>query len=143
MGYLYNEFTMKTDLEKEYIKIATKRKAYLDSMYTSVVNQKEKLSTIPLNEREAALKEYTNSENTFNEQAQDLENKNQTLVNDMKQQILKRINMYVAEYGEKNGFTYILANQGTGVLMFADSTKDISNEVLVYMNTQYSGASHE
>ena len=52
-------------------------------------------------------------------------------------QIWEQINISINKYGQEKGYTYILGAAGNGRLMYADSTKNITPEVLSFLNQQY------
>lgn len=49
----------------------------------------------------------------------------------------KQINSYIRAYGDKRGYTYIHGANGSGNLMYADSARNITDEVIDYINKQY------
>lgn len=53
--------------------------------------------------------------------------------------IWNRLNQYTREYGEQEGYSYILGANGTGSLMYAGEDNDITEEVLAYANKKYAG----
>lgn len=53
------------------------------------------------------------------------------------EQIWSRINVFVTEYGKKNGYDYIFGADGTGGLMYSDSTNNITSDVITYINNKY------
>lgn len=52
-------------------------------------------------------------------------------------QILKEVNDYVKEYGEKEGYTIILAATQAGTIAYGNKSYDITEEVLIGLNSQY------
>jgi outer membrane protein len=53
--------------------------------------------------------------------------------------IWKQINVYLKEYGTEHGYSFIYGANGNGSIMFADSTLEISKDVIPYLNKRYSG----
>lgn len=53
--------------------------------------------------------------------------------------IWKQINQYVNEYGKENNYGILYGADGTGSLMYADSTLNISDKVIKYINKKYAG----
>jgi outer membrane protein len=47
------------------------------------------------------------------------------------------VNEYVKRYGEKNGYTIILANTQIGNIAYAEDRIDITDEVLKGLNSEY------
>jgi outer membrane protein len=53
--------------------------------------------------------------------------------------IWKQINQYITDYGKENKYMFIHGADGSGSLMYADSTFDITKDVIKYMNLKYAG----
>lgn len=53
--------------------------------------------------------------------------------------IWQQINTYTQEFGKEKGYDYIYGGNGSGSLMFANESKDISEDVLVYINKKFAG----
>ncbi|WP_299223551.1 OmpH family outer membrane protein [uncultured Psychroserpens sp.] len=51
--------------------------------------------------------------------------------------ILSHVKTFVANYGKKNGYTFILGKNDAGSVMFGDDTKDISKEIIEAINAEY------
>jgi outer membrane protein len=54
-------------------------------------------------------------------------------------QVWAQINSLTSEYGKSKGYEFIYGGNGTGSLMYAKETKDITQEVLNYINKKYAG----
>lgn len=55
-------------------------------------------------------------------------------------QVLEYINEYLAEYNTEHGYQYILARQFPGPVLFADSTLDVTADVIAGLNAKYNAA---
>jgi outer membrane protein len=73
------------------------------------------------------------------EKYREFDDLNQKQAEDYQKQILLQINTYVKEFGKLNKYQYILGANGEGTLMYADESKDISAEVLQFINNRYEG----
>lgn len=51
--------------------------------------------------------------------------------------VLDYINQFLAEYNVDHGYQYILAKQFPGPILLADTTMDITDEVVAGLNTKY------
>tara|TARA_Y100001934_G_C12193451_1_gene697593 strand:- start:5 stop:604 length:600 start_codon:yes stop_codon:yes gene_type:complete len=47
-----------------------------------------------------------------------------------------QINKHVYDYAQKNGFDYVYSPAGTGTFMYADSSLNITKEVIYYLNSR-------
>ncbi|WP_026754347.1 OmpH family outer membrane protein [Sediminibacter sp. Hel_I_10] len=51
--------------------------------------------------------------------------------------VLSHVKTFVADYGKKNGYTFILGKNEAGSVMFGDDDKDISKEIIEALNADY------
>lgn len=55
----------------------------------------------------------------------------------MTEQVLKQLNTFMKEYGEKMGYTLILGANGQGSLLYAKDGMDITQEMIEMVNRRY------
>ncbi len=55
------------------------------------------------------------------------------------EEIWKQINQYINEYGRENNYSILYGADGTGGLMYADTTLNISPKIVSYINKRYAG----
>lgn len=53
--------------------------------------------------------------------------------------IWKQINQYTQEYGQQQGYDYILGAAGQHTLLYVKTEKDITTEVVDFINQKYAG----
>lgn len=53
--------------------------------------------------------------------------------------IWSRLNPLIQEYGKENKYKMIFGANGTGNLLYSDSSLDISNSLIKYVNKKYNG----
>ena len=133
IGYMknqvvFNEFHGKLELEKRLNTLTNKRKTTLDSLRLMVSNIPDSNP-----QKKEALYAYQNRELQFN-QFYDEQSRKYT------DEIWSQINHYVAEFGQENEYHYILGTQGTGNLMYGSKSKDISKEIIEFINNKYEGS---
>ncbi len=51
---------------------------------------------------------------------------------------ISKIKTFVKDYGQKNGYTYILGSNEAGSVMFGSEDNDLSEEILEALNAEYS-----
>ncbi len=142
LGEVYNDFTLKKELEQKLISVQTTRKTILDSLelqlkmlYTSIENnakldEKERLERV---QRFEALRgEYQAKQRMFEED-------NESTTKRYTDQIWKQLNEYVKSYGQEEGYSYIFGADGSGGLMYANDGDDITGAVQAYVNGRYKG----
>lgn len=129
---LFSGFHMKAELEKKYTEAEAQRKAILDSIYRDIkVNVEMKgisgSESIALMKRQFLMKkEQFDQENT------------QTR-NDYNTKIWNQLNEYTREYGKEQGYDFILGANGQGVLMYANELKNITPDLIRYVNQKFDG----
>lgn len=129
---VYDQFEYKKELEKEYNSIKEKRNRILDSLRLKVQNMQH---TAPDDHAglQALKKAYFMKQRKFEEE-------NQRLSQNLNEKILNQLNQYVKNYGQKHGYDYIFGTMSDGSLMHANETKNITNNVIDYINKQYHGS---
>jgi len=60
---------------------------------------------------------------------------------DINEQVWKRLNPVIAEYGKKNGLRLIIGANGMGTVLYTDDYTDLTNEVIKYVNKRYAEGS--
>ena len=53
-----------------------------------------------------------------------------------KDRLNKRINKLVFEYAKKEGYDYVFSPAGSGTFMYGDSSLNITNQVIAYLNSK-------
>lgn len=51
--------------------------------------------------------------------------------------IWKRLNPYLTEFGKEKGYDYIYGANGSGTVLYADESQDITPEIIEYVNKRY------
>jgi outer membrane protein len=122
---------MKKELEKKYKEVESIRKSILDSIYNEIrikVEVKDANSeSIDLLKKEFLLKKET------------YERENSETMTQYNEQIWNQLNEYTKQYGKENNYEFIFGASGQGVLMYAEDSKNITADLLEYVNIKYSG----
>lgn len=144
VGYIliqkvYLKFDYKKELEAKFKMVNEKRASILDSMELELKVLYGQLQQSTPDEKQLALfkvrkKEFLEKKNLFEEE-------NAQMSKQFDEQIIKQLNQYVKNYGDENGYKFIYGSDGSGNIMYADSTLDISDKIVEYINKQYSGGS--
>ncbi len=53
--------------------------------------------------------------------------------------IWRQINQWVNEFGEQEGYDFVLGAAGNGSLMYANEANDITNKTILFVNKKYQG----
>lgn len=76
---------------------------------------------------------------TYLKKKQEFENDNSALTDKYDKQILLQLNQYIKEYGEKKGYEFILGTSNNSEVLFAKENKNISKELMQYVNERFKG----
>jgi outer membrane protein len=133
---VYDEFTMKKELESKFENVANVRQQILDSLKLELTilsksitskNDMGKINLFQAKRQEYALKEqnFTESTSQTNEQ--------------YKNQIWKQLSQYIMQFGKKNNYKYILGFENKSSILYGDDAEDVTKELSVYVNELYKG----
>jgi len=125
MNELFKGFEAKKELEATFFEKQKHQSERLDSL-------KEKIILLSGKEKIAHQKQYNQLLHTY-------EQENQQTSQKYDKQIWLQINKYLKEYGIKHHYQYIYGADGSGTIMYADSSQNITKEVLHYLNKKYQG----
>lgn len=133
---VYDEFTMKKELEAKFENVASMRQQILDSlkMELNIISKTitsnkdlEKIKFFQQKRQEYALKEQSFLESTEQTNEQ------------YKNQIWKQMSQYVKQFGEKNNYKYILGFENKSAVLYGDAAEDVTKELSSYINDAYKG----
>lgn len=133
---VYNEFTMKKELELKFDNVTALRQQILDSLKLelNILSQKissktdvENVKNFQLKRQEYALKEQSFAEST------------QQTNDQYKDQIWKQLSQYIMQYGKKNNCKYILGFENKTSILYGDEAQDVTKELELYVNEMYKG----
>ncbi len=134
----------RTTAEREAFAKKTKvLKANVDSLVTNWQSElkayeKERAS---MSKKEVELKQelLTNKQQQLNNYQQAIQKQIQEEDQKMTQTVVNDINDYVKEYGKNHGYPIIFGAGGSGNIMYAEDASDLTAEVLIGLNEQYTG----
>jgi outer membrane protein len=117
---LVNEF----ELQKEYTAQVKNKLDREKAMVDSVVFAEK-------------LKNPSSAETVKNSLYGELYNKTQSINKEIEGMIWKRLNPYLVDFGKEQGYLYIYGANGTGNVLYADASEDITEEIIKYVNKRY------
>jgi outer membrane protein len=132
---LFNEFTMKKQLEQEYKTIENGRMAELDSIELRLRMMSNELDR----SNKELMYQFQLHRKNFDDKKNEYLQLNEMLSGKYNEQIWTRINQYVKDYGDKHNYGYIYGLTGDGAIMYAKEKEDITADVLNYINKSYEG----
>ncbi|MNU79361.1 periplasmic chaperone [compost metagenome] len=122
---VFEKFELKKDYDKKIEKEFALEKASLDSMGNAFNTLKSKF------EVDALKKQFAMRKGQFDQ-------KFQTISQQYTSEVYTRLNEYIKEYGKKNGYGIIIGSNGQGNVMYIDDAKDVTEELIKFINHKYS-----
>lgn len=134
---VYNEFEYKKELEFELESSHSSTKIILDSMETDLKTTIALMQGTTLSDDELIL--LQRKQNSYIDYRDVVESEYARKTEEYYALIWDRINGYIKEYGDENGYQYIFGANGDGSIMYANSSSDITTEITQYINNRYQG----
>ncbi len=140
---LIEGYTRTKSAKVEFEKKVTSLKANVDSLmngWQMELKDYEKNKSI-YSATELKLKQevLANKQQKINGFQQSIQKKIQEEDAKITQTVVNDINDFIKEYGKKHGYKIIFGASGTGNIMFADESTDLTDEVLAGLNAEYNG----
>lgn len=128
VGFIVNQ----TAFEQFYGKkeMEEKLKALLESDKQLVDSLENRLKKGTLDEATSRL---------YKEKLNEINIKEQEFSARFTNNIWSQINQYIKDYGEEHHYDFIYGATGNGSLMYANDVRDLTNEIVIYMNKKYEG----
>jgi outer membrane protein len=142
VGYIevqkvFAEFQYKKELEKELESIRTNRQNVLDSMKVeleSLARQAEE------NQKDKQLLErFLTKKQVYFKKQTAVEEEERGIVRGFDEKIFKQLNAFVKQFGKENGYSMIHGANASGNIMYADSTTDVTEAIIKFINDKYKG----
>jgi outer membrane protein len=134
---VYNEFSMKKELDTKLQDIQAQRKNIMDSLTLQLNMLAQRAELAPAEDSLRYL--YAQQRQYYLMQQQQFEEDNLATAQTYQEQIWKQINDYVVIYGKENDYSYIFGADGSGSVMYSEDGNDLTEEMKVFVNTKYEG----
>lgn len=115
---LYKEYNQRQEMERKLMALGRNRQAVLDSL--------QRASSTP---GDSAARQHSRLQEYFAQDAAQTAERYQAL-------LWQQLNVLIKEYGYANGYEMVFGADGSGAVMHADSSLDITAEVLQFINQQ-------
>jgi len=134
---VFNGFEMKKEFQEKYKKTEIIRKRVLDSLSMELQLMVKKLNVD--NKNKELMDEFEFKREDFYKRKTQVEQDNAALSSQYDKQILEQMSQYILDYGKKNNYDIIMGSDGSGALMYAKDSYNISDVVTNYINDRYKG----
>lgn len=118
---VFDKFDGTTHFQQKMDQAKLEHKKYLDSLLNLVKRGRKELAS-----------QYAQQADYF-ETIEEQQGEQYT------KEIWKYINESIQEFGDKNGYDFIYGASGNGALMYADSSRDVTDDLLRYLQMKYKG----
>jgi len=123
---LFNEFKMKNELEgMERVKLET---------MTQRIDSIEKIIKLIQQEKKEVSREMIES---YNRSKMILDDEYNTSNKQINEQVWKRLNPLIDNFGKENGYHLIIGANGMGTVLYNDSYLDVTQKAITYINKKY------
>ncbi len=137
LATVFNDFEMTKEYKVKLDQVVNARKAITDSLELNLKAQSRTLGGAKVNS--AAAEDFQYNREIYMEKARQYQEDNMALKRQYDGEINKQLNQYIKEYGDKHGYRYIYGAEGSGVIMYARESDNLSKEVTAYINERYKG----
>ncbi|ABG60451.1 OmpH family outer membrane protein [Cytophaga hutchinsonii] len=134
---VFNEYNGTKLIKNNLIKRQEIQKRVMDSMLAEIQVRESGINISSLNEEQKVA--FLAKRNAYTRLMKEYQEKNEDEFQQSQQALWIQINQYIKDYGTENKIVYILGANGTGNLMFADTSYNITKPVVEYINTRFEG----
>jgi outer membrane protein len=126
---LFNSFKMKQELEAQSAGLLSGLGRQADS-FKNDLTAKSKIKDFPKEELEKLYMQFRNAQGQLEQTYQQT---NQSI----NEEVWKRLNPLIDEYGKEHGFRLIIGANGMGSVLYNDDYYDKTKELTEFVNKQY------
>jgi len=134
---VFDEFKGKKELAVSLQRFENRSRSLLDSLSMDIQVLQRNLPR--QKEPQAVLAKLEEKQNLFQKINYEYTNQYQEQEKQFTDQIWMQINQYVNDYGTAAGYDYVFGINGNGTLMYAAERKNITSEIINYINDRYEG----
>ncbi len=126
---LFNNYKMKMELEAKSAVTLKYMAQQADSLKKELM-LKSKMKEVPKADLEVLYKTFSQAQATLE---QEYQQSNQAI----NEQVWKRLNPLIDEYGKEQGFRLIIGANGMGTVLYNDDYYDRTKELTAFVNKRY------
>lgn len=137
---VFDEFEMTKEYKSKLETVVLARKNITDSLGLDLTARSKALKQTQSPDQNK-VQGFLYDKEYYQEKVKQMDEDNLALKRKYDSEINSQLNQYVKDYGQKNGYRFIYGAEGSGVLMYARETDNISEQVISYINERYKGKS--
>lgn len=133
---VFNEFSMTKEMSADIDKIQKTQDAQLDTIALRIELFKRIYGA---SNSPAIIDSVKQKEYEYYIKKQSFDDNLNKLTSNHNEKIWKQLNQYISEFGRDNNYDYLHGASGNGSIMYADSSNNITKELIIYVNNKYDG----
>jgi outer membrane protein len=146
-GQVINDYQMKLDVEEQFKVKDDVFKKRMDSIGKAFQIEAQAFQMAAQNlskkKQQEKYQELGQKQQSLQQQFQYEQQIMQQEFNVEMDSIISKVNTFVEDYGEKNGYTFILGKNGAGSVLYGSEAKDITEAVTKAINADFNKAGTE
>lgn len=135
---VFENFDMKKEMQKKYFDQMGSKKKTIDDMGFELQKMSIELESSAKPEQ-AKMETFLAKRKQYMELVKVYDEEDQKVNTEYDTQVIQRMNEYIKQYGDENGYELILGSMGNGNIMQAREHLDLTVEITKYVNTKYAG----
>jgi outer membrane protein len=140
LGKIFNDFDMAKQYHKKLESVAFARKGIIDSLELNLRSQSRAIQSAAHQSKDQ-IEKFQLDKGYYEDKKRQFDEDNNALQKEYNEEIIKQLNQYVRDYGEKSGYDFIYGAEGSGVIMYGNDKLNITAEVTKYINERFNGSS--
>lgn len=135
---VFNEFEMTKQYKVKLESVVNARKAISDSMELSLTTKSNVLKQTGARNNQL-VDDFLYEKEMYMQKMGQFQEDNITMKQKYDAEINKQLSQYVKDYGEKHGYQFIYGAEGSGVIMHANASYNVSDDIILYINKRFKG----
>lgn len=131
---VFENFKLKKEIERELEKTQARYKNELDSMAQSISEVYERAKSSGDNAE--LIAQLKMQQQQFVQKKEQYNGDLTSIVADYDAEIAAKMNGLIQQYAKENGYTYLFGFNGNANILYADSTENVTKDVLTFINSK-------
>ena len=138
LGKIVEGFELKRTLQDNLLALKNSRTNEVDSLQLELQILSRQIKASNLKDKKA-MAEFEIKKEIFINKKDQYSRQIDSLSQVYDSRIMQQLNQYIKDFGIENNYKYIFGAEGSGALMYADTSENITIVVTKYISEKYSG----
>ncbi len=130
---VFEAFSLQKELRTKLENVQSTRQAILDSMQLRLTAMTSSSDF----DRQNPGEDFFSLREVYRIKQKQFEEDNLRQSREYDRQIWNQLNQYIKDYGKEHNYTMIFGANGQGNLMYASEARDVTNDLISYINKKY------